>query len=717
MSGLARTATRHPLRVVLAFLALAVVGLGLSGVVSARLSNGLSDYEDPASASAQARVAVQSATGINVEEGYTLLVRLSAPASLASPPPAVVNEAARVLRQRAEVVQVTDAWSQRLPALISENGRSTIIVASLRPLDEVSAVHSLQATIDSDPLLAGHVLLGGSTAMDAQTNDQSQQDLSFAETIAIPILLVLLLLIFRSVVAGLLPLLGALVGIALTTLGLLLATCIGDVSVYSLNLVYALGIGLSIDFSLLIVSRYREEMGISGPGPAALSRTLTTAGRTVLFSAATVTAALGSLLLFPIPAISSMGLAGMMVTVSSAIAAVVVLPAVLALLGPRIDALSVRRPRGVQVAGDTGGWAKLAHGVMRRPVRVAVVAALVLVGVGLPVLGVQFTDYSIKGLPARLPAVQVDNAVAADFAGVSATPLQLIVRAGPSAAGQVTAYADSVARLPGVAALEKPVMIGSGIWEVDGTLRGAALSSTAVGAVNAVGRIHTSLVAWATGYTASYVDFRASLASHLPAAAILLTVTTLLILFVMTGSVVLPVMALIMNMLTLGATLGLLVLVFQDGFLSGLLGFSPQGAIELMTPMLAGALAFGLSTDYGVFLLSRIREGHVGGLATREAVALGLQRVGRVVTSAAVLFCVAVGALVLSTTVVLKEIGLAAALAVLIDSSVVRALLVPSLMALLGRWNWWAPGPLAAVHRRLGFHRLEAGEEEMAPAA
>ena len=153
------------------------------------------------------------------------------------------------------------------------------------------------------------------------------------------------------------------------------------------------------------------------------------------------------------------------------------------------------------------------------------------------------------------------------------------------------------------------------------------------------------------------------------------------------------------------------------GLLSGLLGFSPQGAIELMTPMLAGALAFGLSTDYGVFLLSRIREGHVGGLATREAVALGLQRVGRVVTSAAVLFCVAVGALVLSTTVVLKEIGLAAALAVLIDSSVVRALLVPSLMALLGRWNWWAPGPLAAVHRRLGFHRLEAGEEEMAPAA
>ena len=206
------------------------------------------------------------------------------------------------------------------------------------------------------------------------------------------------------------------------------------------------------------------------------------------------------------------------------------------------------------------------------------------------------------------------------------------------------------------------------------------------------------------------MDFRTSLGSHLPAAAVLLAVTTLLILFVMTGSLVLPVLALLMNLLTLGATLGLLVVVFQKGFLSGVLGFSPDG-IDLMTPVLAGALAFGLSTDYGVFLLSRIREGYRNGLSTREAVALGLQRVGRVVTSAAILFCVAVGALVLCQTVVLKEIGLAAALAVLIDSSVVRALLVPSLMAMLGPWNWWAPHPLATVHRRLGLRRLEAGEE------
>jgi RND superfamily putative drug exporter len=710
MSSLARLATHRPWRVLLAFLALAAIGLGLSGAVSGRLSDGLSDYDDPASASTQARVAVQRATGIDVEEGYTLLVRLSTPASVSSSPPAIVAEAIRVLRRRPEVVQIVDAWSQDLPELIANGGRSTIVVASLRPLDEVSAVHALQATIDADPLLAGHVLLGGSTALDAQGNDQSLRDLSFAETIAIPILLVLMLLIFGSVVAGLLPLFGALVSIGLTTLGLLLATLVGDISVYSLNLVYALGIGLSIDFSLLMVSRYREEMASSGPGAAALTRTLTTAGRTVLFSAATVTAALGCLLLFPIPAISSMGLAGMIVTVASAVSAVVALPALLALLGARVDALSVRRRHGAPAVNTGGWWARLARGVMRHPAPIALVVALVLVGAGAPVLGVQFTGYSTKGLPAGLPAVKVDNIVAAGYSDVSDSPLQLIVRAGPSAASAVAAYVSAVARVPGVAAIEKPTMISSDLWEINGTLRGTTLSSTAEDAVSAVNRIPTSLTVWATGYTANYMDFRASLGSHLPTAAVLLAVTTLLILFVMTGSLVLPVLALLMNMLTLGATLGLLGVVFQKGFLSGVLGFSPDG-IDLMTPVLAGALAFGLSTDYGVFLLSRIREGYRNGLSTREAVALGLQRVGRVVTSAAILFCVAVGALVLCQTVVLKEIGLAAAVAVLIDSSVVRALLVPSLMAILGRWNWWAPHPLATLHRRLGLRRLEAGEE------
>ena len=712
MTGLARAASHHPWRFLLTFIVLTAFGLGLSGVVSGRLNDSLSQYDDPTSASAQAQAEVRSATGIDAEEGYTMLVQLGDPASLRSAPPAAVTEAVRVLDQRPEVVQVSYAWSAGDPAMLANDGLSAVVVASLRSVKEVPAVHALQAAIDADPLLDGHVLLGGSTALDAQGSDQSLRDLRLAETVAIPILLVLLLVFFRSVVAGLLPLFGAMVSIALTTLGLLLATGVGSVSVYALNLVYALGLGLSIDFSLLIVSRYREEMRISGPGPEALARTLNTAGRTVLFSASTVTCALAALLLFPITSISSMGLAGMMVTVSSAIAAVVVLPAVLALLGARIDGLALLRRRG-DADGDAGWWAKLARAVMRRPLRIVVVVALLLLAVASPALGVSFVGYSAKGLPASLPSVQVDNALTSHYTALSAAPLQLIIQAGPAAADEVETYASSVARVPGVLGVQKPAMIGPQLWEVDATLRGAsAVSITSQDAANAVGRIPAPFPVKATGYTTSFIDFQSSVVSHLPWAALLLAATTLVILFIMTASVILPLKALIMNMLTLGATLGLLVVIFQNGVLSGVLGFPTQGAINLMVPLLSGALAFGLSTDYGVFLLARIREGYKGGLSTREAVALGLQRVGRVVTSAAVLFCIAVGALALSKTVVLKEIGLAGALAVLIDSSIVRALLVPSLMALLGRWNWWAPGPLAALHRRLGFNRLEAGAGE-----
>jgi RND superfamily putative drug exporter len=709
MTGLARLAAHHPWRLLVTFLVLTVFGLGLSGVVSGRLNDSLSQYQDPASGSAEAQAEVKAATGVDIQEGYTILVRLSAPASLEAPPPAAVTEAVRVLEQRPEVVRVTDAWSTGDPAMIASNGRNTIVVASLRPVKEVDAVHALQSTIDGDPLLTGSVLLGGSTALDAQGSDQSLQDLRLAETVAIPILLVLLVIFFRSVVAGLLPLLGAVVSIALASLGLLLATSVGSVSVYALNLVYALGFGLSIDFSLLIVSRYREEMRASGPGAEALTRTLNTAGRTVLFSASTVTCALAALLLFPITSISSMGLAGMLVTIGSAISAVVVLPAVLALLGPRIDSLSLLRRGGPLDGADSGWWAKLARAVMRRPLRIAIVVALVLLAVGSPALGVEFTGYTTKGLPEGLQSVQVDNILMSDYTSLSAAPLQLVITAGASQAAQVAAYAGSVAQVRGVVAVAKPEPLGSDLWEVDVTLRGAsAISASSQNAAGAVERLPAPFPVKATGYTASFKDFESSVASHLPGAVLLLAATTLVILFVMTASVVLPVKALVMNMLTLGATLGLIVVAFQDGWLGGLLGFPSQGAINLMVPVLSGALAFGLSTDYGVFLLSRIREGYCGGLSTRDAVAMGLQRVGRVVTSAAVLFCIAVGALVVSQTVVLKEIGLAGALAVLIDSSIVRAL--------LGRWNWWAPRWLARLHSRLGFDRLDAGASAV-PAA
>ena len=717
MTRLARLVIRNRWRILVGIVSLTVLGFALSGVVSGKLSNSNSDYSDPSSASAQARAEVLRATGVDLDEGYELLITLPGPASLAAPPPAVVTDAVGVLRSRPEVVAVSDAWTLGTPDLISESGRTALVTATVRPVDEDTATHALQASINADPALDGQVLIGGPTALNAQASDQSLKDLSFAETVALPILLVLLVVVFGSVVSALLPLLGALVSIALTILLLLIAASVSSVSVYSLNLVYALGIGLSIDFNLLIVSRFREEMEHLGSAPAALERTLATAGRTVLFSAATVTAALGALLLFPIPAFSSMGLAGMMVTVCSAFNAVVMLPAVLALLGRRVDMLRLlRRHSSPLSAADRGFWSLLASLVMRWRLAVAPLAAAALLAIGIPALAVHFTGYSTQELPADLQSAQVARAVNATYQGVSAAPLLLLVTGGAGAAPQVDAYDTAISHVAGVQAVAAPTRISSGLWEVEATLDSQPISSAALSTLDRVRAVPTTLEARTFGFTASFADEESSLAAHLPGAALLLAITTLVILFLMTGSVVLPVKALIMNMLTLSATLGLLVLVFQHGFLSGVLGFTSDGGVNVETPVLVGALAFGLSTDYGVFLLSRIREGYLSGLRTREAVALGLQRVGRVVTSAAVLFCIAVGALVLSSTLVLKEIGLGAALAVLIDVSVVRALLVPSLMAILGRWNWWAPSWLAGFHRRLGLDHFEEAQPEGATA-
>jgi uncharacterized membrane protein YdfJ with MMPL/SSD domain len=452
-------------------------------------------------------------------------------------------------------------------------------------------------------------------------------------------------------------------------------------------------------------------MHVHGPGIVAIRRTLATAGKTVLFSATTVTAALGCLLVFPIPALSSMGIAGMLVTVSAACTAVVMLPAVLVLLGHRIDALAPRRLRVASAGSDAGWWSRFAHTVMRRPGLVGSVVVLILVVIALPIAGVKFTGYDTSGLPSTLPASQVNAALSTEFTGITSAPLQLIIDASPSARSEVATYAGSVARVDGVLAVTAPAEIGSTLWEVDATLAGSTLSPQAQAAVETVAHLPAPFAVRATGYTAEFTDYQSSLGAHLPLVIALLVLTTLVILFAMTGSVVLPVMALVMSMLTLAATFGLLVLVFQDGFLSGLLGFHSEGAIDSTPLVITGALAFGLSTDYGVLLLSRIREGHLAGLSTRNSVALGLQRVGQVVSSAAVLFCIAVGALVLSQATALKAIGLGAALAVLIDATLVRALLVPAVMALLGQRSWWAPRPLTALHRRLGLDRLESADE------
>jgi RND superfamily putative drug exporter len=477
-------------------------------------------------------------------------------------------------------------------------------------------------------------------------------------------------------------------------------------SVFAVNLVIALGLGLAIDYSLFIVSRYREEVARRGAGPAAISRTLQTAGRTVLFSALTVAAALASLLVFPLRFLSSMALGGMLAALIAAAVSLVALPAVLAVLGERIDALA---PRRLQRAGARdarperrGFWYRLARAVMRRPATVATVTATGLLLLGTQALRIEFTGISSAVLPASAEARQVDEALQARFPPAPTAPITVVALAPASAGREVAGARARIAEVPGVDAVAAPERAGDGVWALRAVVAGSPFGDPAQGAVDRIRALDLPLDVAVTGQTAEFVDQQSSISGRLPLALAILGVTTLVLLFAMTGSIVLPVKSLLMNVLSLSAVFGLLVLVFQDGRLESVLGYTSEGALEATQPVLLCAVAFGLSTDYAVFLLSRIKEARDTGLSETESVAVGLERSGRIVTAAALLFTVAIGAFATSQIAFIKQVGIGTALAVLIDATIVRALLVPSLMALLGRWNWWAPAPLRRLHRRVG---------------
>jgi uncharacterized membrane protein YdfJ with MMPL/SSD domain len=453
-----------------------------------------------------------------------------------------------------------------------------------------------------------------------------------------------------------------------------------------------------------MVSRYREELARSGPGAEAIRRTLATAGRTVLFSSLTVAAAMGSLLLFPQRFLYSMGIGGMMVAALAGAVALVVLPSVLALLGPRVNALA---PGRLQRAADadarpaeSGFWYRLSRAVMRRPGSTAVAAAALLIAMGIPFLGIKLTAVDASVLPETSSARQVDDALKRDFDVRRTTPVTLVTKAQPGPA--LERHLDAVRDVPGVLEVGPPRREG-GVTLVDAVPRAPVLSDASQQAVRDVRGLDPPFEVLSRGQTAELVDLKESLVDHLPAALAVLMGTTLIVLFLMTGSVVLPVKALLMNLLTMSAAFGLLVLIFQDGRLESLLDYTSQGALEATQPIFLFAVAFGLSTDYGVFLLARIKEALDSGLPNDEAVAVGLERTGRIVTAAALLFSVAVGAFATSQIIFIKELGIGTALAVLIDATIIRALLVPSLMRLLGDWNWWAPKPLARLHARIGL--------------
>ncbi|HEY3140858.1 MAG TPA: MMPL family transporter [Acidimicrobiales bacterium] len=539
---------------------------------------------------------------------------------------------------------------------------------------------------------APRVQVGGELLLDQEVGDLAEHDAQRAEMLSLPIALIVMAVVFGGLLAAGLPLAIALSGVAASSLALAIMSGFTDISLYAMNVTIMLGLGLGIDYGLLLVSRFREERGQGAVVPEAVRRTVGSAGRTVVFSACTVAVALAALLVFQDATIRSLGLAGITVVLATMAAALTLLPAMLATFGHRL---------GFTTAGsDHGFFARLARLIQRRAVPVVLVVGAGLVLLAVPFAGARFDDPGVKSLPRSSETRAVAETIDARFGSVTAEPVMAIGDVDPDDPA-VAAWVDDIAGLPGVkeASVDDISQAGSTVVEVHAA--GLTNGPTAQHVVSAIRDVDTPFRVIVGGDPAEIVDFRESITSRLPLAVAVIVVATFVLLFLMTGSVVVPLKAIVMNVLSLGATFGALVWVFQDGHLSGLLGFDPPGSLDLVMPVIVFVFAFGLSMDYEVFLLARIREAWLETGDNDTAVAVGLQRSGRIITSAALLIVIVFAGFATGEIVPLKQLGVGLALAVVVDATVVRSLLVPATMKLMGTWNWWAPRPLARAHRHL----------------
>jgi RND superfamily putative drug exporter len=600
-------------------------------------------------------------------------------------------------------------WSTNSGAFVSADRHATYAALQLTGADDDARKQAFEAIRDQLAAPGLSTRLGGPAAVYTDINTQVKEDIGKAEALSLPIVFLLLILVFGSLAAASMPLvIGGLAILGSFTL-LRVFTMFTDVSVFAINIVTMLGLGLAIDYALFVVSRFREELPRTASVEDALARTMATAGRTVAFSGLTVAISLASLLLFPQVFLRSMGFGGMAAVLVAMVGALTVLPALLGVLGHRVDALRVPPPRwrrssrgsAGESAGESG-WSRVARGVMRKPVAIAGVVTAVLLVLGTPFLDVHFGGVDARVLPAGTESRVVEETLAGDFSGNPSRAIDVVLQGGDEA-GRAD-YLDRVRHLSGVTGAE---ITG----ENGGTSRitvNFAGEPTAPAARDLVGDIrHLTPPPGADvlvgGQTAELVDLLHSLGSTLPWMALFVGIVTFVLLFLAFGSVVLPLKALVMNVLSLSAAFGAIVWIFQEGHLSGLLGFTPTGDIEATQPILMLAMAFGLSMDYEVFLLSRVREEWDRTGDTPAAVTTGLARSGPIISSAALLLIVVIGAFATSGITFIKMLGVGMVLAILIDATVVRGLLVPATMRLLGAANWWAPAGLRRAWERYGF--------------
>jgi uncharacterized membrane protein YdfJ with MMPL/SSD domain len=703
----------------------AVWGTGVFG----QLSSG-DNFTPPASQSQ--REASQASQVFGRNDADVVVLYRSAALTVSDPGYRQAVTAALSTLPHADVARVSTYWSSGSASLVSTDRHATYAVLQLTGADD-AARHTTYDAIKPDltpaSLAASGITarVGGNVPMEVAINSEVTADIAKAEGFSMPVLLILLLLIFGSLAAASLPV--AIGGVAIlgsfTVLRLL--TLATTVSVYSVNITTILGLGLGIDYGLFMVTRFREELHRQPTVEQAVARTVATAGRTVAVSGITVAVALTSLMLFPEDFLRSMGFGGVATVAVDMVAALTVLPALLAVLGHRVNALrirrSVRRPATEPVTGEaSGAWYRLAHSVMRRPVVYVTVIVIGLLALGAPFLHISWGGTDARTLPAASTVRQVSQVLDTSFPVNSTAPIELLITRPP---GSGTGIADSVAlaaylhRVEAIGGVTSAQVTGerAGTVRVDLGYSPATVSSAARHIVTQIR--DTAPPPGATvlvgGTTAGLVDELASLGGTLPWMGLLVFVSTFVLLFLAFGSVVLPLKAIVMNVLSLSATFGVIVWIFQWGHLSGLLRFTPTGSIDPTMPILMLAIIFGLSMDYEVFLLSRIRERYDQTGDNTASVAAGLQRTGGVITSLALLLIIVVGAFSASGITFIKLMGVGMIVALLVDATVVRVLLVPATMRLLGRANWWAPRPLRRLYARYGI-KEDTAEPAPVPA-
>jgi RND superfamily putative drug exporter len=679
-------------------------------------------FADSSSESERATVLLRDSLGYNPNPAIVLVVRAPGGGPLDTSDPSVRREIDRLSRGMARVEyvgKVVNPLQDRRAAakLIAQDGESLAITGYLSTADIEDAggiaAEGVQPLVESSSLDVG---MGGFAPGFNETNDQTREDLTKAELIAFPILALLLLFVFRGVVAASIPLLIGIVSTVGTLFVLRIMSGFTDTSLFALNIATGLSLGLAVDYALLLVSRYREEISRGGASREAHRRTVVTAGRTAVFSGLTVAAAMAALVIMPQRFLYSMAVAGASVAVLSSVIAILVVPSMLALLGTRIDALSIRR--GPAVSDTSDGWYRLARGVMRRPVAVALASSALLLICAAPLLWTTLTGPSAEAVPPDQPSAKAYDYLEAHYPR-DVTEAVTVAVDGPAGPSRLAGFQRRIEAVDGVVSGSPFAPVSDRVAYANFALEGPALSGASQDSVHGIRALSppAATTALLSGNTAGFIDQKQSLLDHAPLVVGIIALTTLLVLFLLTGSVLLPVKTLVMNALTLGATLGLLVLAFQEGWLNSPLDYTGPAAIEVTSLVFLFAVIFGLATDYAVLVIARIKEQRDLGDSNEEAVATGIGRTGRVITAAALAIAVVFLAFGVSTVFFVKQIAIGMAVGVMLDATVVRALLVPSLMRLFGEWNWWAPKPLRNFQQRFGFSESEPVDTPTTPPA